>query len=560
MLSASKFRFWVLVRCRGAQLRNTLDQQLREAPLRAFIVLLLLVLIWAGLYWVLREVLRQVGRFELIALVAKQQIFIHFFLVLAVMLAFSNAILAFGSLFGRGEPGHLLSLPAPARHVVCVKWLEGLLLSSWSFLLLGVPLMLAVAWNSDVNWYFYPLFVAHFLGFVVLPSTLGLLVAWAVAMWAPRRPLTVALWGGGLLLGAAGLWLWSVLHNAAISDQWLRNFYRQLSLVQQPLLPSTWSAKGIFAAIERRTDISLFYLAAVVANGAFLTWLTVNMLGWTWSTAYSRAQEGRMHGRVGEGWFTSTLCCVLFPYLPARMKTMMLKDLRSFTRDPTQWTQMVIMMGLLVIYALNLRRLPTDLGSPGMRALVAFLNLTTVGLILATFTGRFIFPLLSLETQQLWLLGLLPTRRWNVLLVKFAFSLTVTGLSALIVMGLAIRALELPSEWARLQLAVCLAICVGLSGLSVGLGARFPVRGQRNPARIAAGFGGTLNLIASMLFVAIEVVGVAYAGLIRFGEHWRELEETHVSAWLMPGLILLGVAVAVLSLWVGARHFERLEY
>jgi ABC-2 type transport system permease protein len=105
-----------------------------------------------------------------------------------------------------------------------------------------------------------------------------------------------------------------------------------------------------------------------------------------------------------------------------------------------------------------------------------------------------------------------------------------------------------------------LAICAGLSGLSVGLGARFPVRGQRNPARIAAGFGGTLNLIASMLFVAVEVVGVAYAGLIRFGEHWRELEETHVSAWLMPGLILLGIVVAVLSLWVGARHFERLEY
>jgi ABC-2 type transport system permease protein len=556
----ARFHFLVLARYRAVQLRNAVDQRLRETPLRAFLVLLLLVLIWAGLYWILREVLRQVGRFELIALVAKQQIFVHFFLVLAVMLAFSNAILAFGSLFGREEPGHLLSLPAPARQVAFVKWLEGLVLSSWSFLLLGVPLMLAVAWNTDVQWFYYPLFVAHFLGFVIIPATLGLLVAWTVAMWAPRRTLTVALWCGALLLGAAGFWVWSAFRNAALSEEWLRSFYRQLTLVQQPLLPSTWSAKGIYAAIERRPEVSLLYLAAVLANGAFLTWLTVNVLGRTWPEAYSRAQHGRARSRSGAGWCTSALCCVLFPYLPQRLKTMMLKDLRSFARDPTLWTQMVIMIGLLVIYALNLKRLPADLGNPGMRALVAFLNLTTVGLILATFTGRFIFPLLSLEIRQLWLLGLLPARRVSVLIVKFLFSLTVTGLSALLVMGLAIQALELPPAWARLQLAVCLAICIGLSGLSVGLGARFPVRGQSNPARIASGFGGTLNLVASMLFVTVEVVGVAYAGLIRFGGPWPELEETHFSFWLGPGLVLLGVAVALFSLSIGARHFERAEY
>jgi hypothetical protein len=170
---------WTLTRCRGAQIRNALDQQLREAPLRTFTAVALLVLIWAGLYELLSQVLRQVGRWELVALVAKQYIFIHFFLVLAVMLAFSNAVLAFGSLFGRNEAGHLLGMPIPPRQVVCLKWVEGMLLSSWSFLLLGVPLMLAVARNTEVAWYYYPLFVGHFLGFVIIPSTFGLLAAWA---------------------------------------------------------------------------------------------------------------------------------------------------------------------------------------------------------------------------------------------------------------------------------------------------------------------------------------------------------------------------------------------
>ena len=179
----------------------------------------------------------------------EQQIFIHFFLVLAVMLAFSNAILAFGTLFGRREAAHLLCLPAPARQMVCVKWLEGMLLSSWSFLLLGVPLMLAVSNNTDVEWYYYPLFIGHFLGFIVIPSTLGLLAAWAVAMWAPRRPVTVVIWVAVLAALIAGAWAWSVARNIGPNDEWLSNVYRHLSVIRQPLLPSTWSARGVLAAI-----------------------------------------------------------------------------------------------------------------------------------------------------------------------------------------------------------------------------------------------------------------------------------------------------------------------
>ena len=555
-----RFAFWTLLCCRAAQLRNAVDQQLREAPGRVSLVFLVLLLIWGALYQVLKAVLHQIERYELVALVAKQQIFVHFFLVLAVMLAFSNAILAFSTLFSRQEAGHLLSLPAPTRHVICLKWLEGMLLSSWSFLLLGVPLMLAVAGNTDVEWYYFPLFIGHFVAFVIIPATLGLLVAWAIAMWAPHQPLTVAIWCGTLVLGVAGLWLWSVMRNADGSEEWLRNFYSQVSLARQPMLPSTWTAKGVFAAIERRADISLTYLAAVLANGAFFSWLTINILSSTWPSAYSRTQQGRAFDQIRDGWFTAALGTVFFPYLPRRQRTMVLKDLRGFARDPTQWTQMVIMLGLLVIYAINLRRLPFDLTTPGVQAAVAFLNLTTVSLILATFTSRFVFPLLSLESQQLWLLGLLPTRRSSVLLVKFVFALTVTSLSALVVMGLAVRALQLPAEWAQLQLAVCFAICIGLSGLSVGIGARFPVFGQRNPARIASGFGGTFNLIASMLFVAIEMAGLAYAGLIRLGDNFSPLSEIHVSVWLVPALLLLGVLVAAISLLIGARHFERLEY
>jgi len=552
---------WVLARSRALQLHNTFDQQLREAPWRTLSVLALLALIWASLYFLLDEVLRHVRGWGLVGVVSYQHLFVHFFLVLAVMLAFSNAILTFGSLYGREEAGFLLASPAHARDVVFVKWLEGLFLSSWSFMLLGIPLMLAVAHNAEVRWYYYPLFLAHFFGFVAIPACLGLLVAWAVAMWAPRRPVSLAVGGAILLLLIAIYWLSSLSQHALESDQWLHVVLRQIGAVNQPLLPSTWSAKGIDAAMHQQVGTSLFYLLVVLGNALGLSWLTVNLLGRWWAEAYSRAQHGRLNLAIRFGWFTRLLTWSLFFYLPRRLRELMLKDMRGFARDARQWSQMVIMFGLLVIYALNLTRLPFDLDSPFTKGLISFLNLTTVSLILATFTSRFIYPLLSLESHQLWLLELLPIRRSTLLLVKFLFALTVTGVSGCAVMALAVYVLALPPAWARFDVLICLGVCVGLSGLSIGLGARFPVLGQRNPARIAAGFGGTFNLVASMAFVALELTGVALLMVREFDPTFALPSTLSLAGWAMlAGLLTLSAAVAATALWAGARHFERLEY
>ena len=544
-------------------MRNMLDQQLRDAPVRTFVVLVLLVLIWATLYWLLKLVLYQVGRWELVAIVANKQIFVHFFLVLAVMLAMSNAILAFGSLYGRDEAGHLLSLPVHPRQVLCVKWVEGMLLSSWSFLLLGVPLMLAVARNTDVAWYYYPLFIGHFMGFVFIPATIGLIIAWAVAMWVPRRPLFVAAWLVSLVILVAGYRLWDLAQHELESEQWLQLLLREMSLARNRFLPSTWTAEGILAAVDQRVGDSLVYLLVVIGNAAFLAWLTINALGKTWAEAYSRARRGRFRPDIRSGWFTNSLCWALFFYLPDRPRAVVLKDLRSFARDPSQWTQMVIMLGLLVVYALNIKRLPVDVSDPFVKGLVAFLNLTTISLILATFTTRFVYPLLSLEGQQLWLLGLLPTSRTRLVLIKFLFALTVTGLSGVGVMTLAVTMLDLPIQWADFNTLVCLGICIGLSGLSVGLGARFPVLGQRNPARIASGFGGTVNLIASMLFVSVNMAAVAAVGLGELREIGARVDSSAVLApqtwYVAGGLLLLSLLTAGGALCLGARSFQRLE-
>lgn len=551
---------WILARYRGLQLGHLIDQHLRDAPGRTFTVLLLLSFVWAALYQLLVLIFRQVQNWQLVAVIANQQIFVHFFLALGVMLAFSNAVLAFGSLFGRAEPALLLSLPASARQIVLIKWIEGAALSSWSFLLLGFPLMVAVAKATPVPWYFYPLFICHFIGFVIIPSTAGILVAWLVAMWAPRRPLFLAMWIGLGLVAAAVAWLARLSSLNASAEQWVSHVFTHANLAKSVWLPSTWTAQGIVSVFERDVEKSIFYLMVVLANAAFFTWLTINLIGRSWPEAYNRAQQGRFVPTIRSGWLTAAPVYAFFGLLPRPHRMILLKDLRTFARDPTQWTQMVIMIGLLLLYALNLPRLPLDLDNPSVKGLIAFLNLTTVSLILATFTSRFVYPMLSLESQQLWLLGLLPTPRRTLLRVKFLFALIVTATSGLGVMILATRQLKLPHYWPVVHLLVAFGVCVGLCGIAVGCGARFPVLGQRNPARIASGFGGTVNLVASMLFVAAMMLSMALITWREFDAAFRTVADVEIHVWaITAALLLFSGATATAAMMMGTRHFEKLE-
>ena len=100
----------------------------------------------------------------------------------------------------------------------------------------------------------------------------------------------------------------------------------------------------------------------------------------------------------------------------------MLKDFRLFRRDPVQWTQVLIFVGLLFLYFVNIRRLRYDQYYVVWVNMVSHLNIAVVGLLLSTFTTRFIYPMVSLEGRRFWMLGLVGVRRETILWSKFAFA------------------------------------------------------------------------------------------------------------------------------------------
>jgi len=547
-----------LLRMKLRSTRNRFMQAVAEAPVRLSAGVLLVGLVWLGLYGLFFAVFYQIDRTPLQATVAIPLIFNFFFVAMLVLLTMSNGIIAYGTLFGKAECPYLLTLPLAPRDVVTLKYLESLLFSSWSLVLLGLPLMMAMARKGEGG-YFYVLFISFFLAFIPIPGAIGTILAWAAARFVPRSAARAVAVICGVTAVAGIVWgIRTMQLGGYASDVWLKSFLARMGFVESAFLPNNWVATGIDHALQGQLSEALLYLGVTIANGLFLSWCAVMIVSGRFDRAYDRASSGRASGRRPTASPSGGAAGLVFFYLPRPLRLVAAKDLRTFLRDPLQWSQLVILFGLLVLYLTNMPSLRIEFSSSGWTLMVPFLNLCALSLILATFTCRFVFPLVSLEGQQLWLMGVMPMPRGQILLAKFAFSMTVTVLVAVSAMALGAVMLEQSGLWWSIHVIVIVCICFTLCGCSVGLGARLPMFKQTNAARIANGVGGTINLLVSVVLIGLVLACVGVATWRSHRHGFRGAPDAVALLWCTASA-LIALTGGVLALRLGERHFNRIE-
>ena len=558
--TAATARFSMLVALKLTILRNMLRQAASQSPLKVAVSVVFLGVIWFGLFGLFALTFESFDKTPLEGAVVIPVVFNVFFLALLVLLGLSNAVIVYGSLFARDEPGFLLAAPLRPSDLVLMKYLESLFFASWALILLGLPLMMAMARSFEESAAFYPMFLAFFLFFVPIPGALGLLLAWLAARLAPGRGERGLILLGAVILLLAALWSLRMARSVElVPEKWISEFFTRMSFIQGALLPSTWVSRGIEQVLRNRHGPALGYLAVTLANALFISWVAVRVCGRHFLTTYNRATSGghrRALDRQSSHRKVDPFSLVFF-YLPLRLRLIAAKDLRVFLRDPLQWSQLAILFGLMGLYLLNMPRFYREFADVSWGLLLPFLNLCAVTLMLATFTTRFVFPLVSLEGQQLWLLGLLPLSRGRILLAKFAYATTVTVPLALGTMALAARSLNLNPAWAALHIGATLAACLSLCALAVGLGGRLPLFGERNPGRIANSFGGTINLVASVALVVTVLTGMALA--CARARQLALLSPDLPVVLMVTGACAAALLAGIVALYLGARHLERVE-
>ena len=572
-LQAAPAQARLFLRLRGRLLRNGLRLLLERSRLRLALVIVLGIVICAGLYYLSGLVfglMREIDTPLLTRAKIVKLLFGGLFLALGGLMVFSTGLLLHSSMFRSPEAGFLLTTPAQPDQIFGYKFQEALLFGGWAFLLLGTPLLVAYGVEVRAPWYFYLLLPLFLVGFLLLPGALGAIGCLLIVTYLTRKRKQVLIALLVLLVVGVGLWVLSAASGApthTVSQAWLRKLIRHLEPAQVPLLPSQWMTSGLVASAAGSLGDGLYYLGLLWSNGLFFYLLCAALARRVYRPAFSRvASTGGQRRRYGPHW-TDRLLGGLLCWADRRTRIFVLKDVRTFRRDPVQWAQVLILGGILLLYFLNIPYLPHSHYGLYQRVVIGLLNLAVVGLMLATYTSRFVFPLMSLEGRNFWILGLLPIARDRLLWNKFAYAGTVSVGTILLLTAISDLALGLPALLLVFHLFAMVVLALGLSAISVGLGAYLVNLKETNPTKIATGYGGTINLLVSLVYAVAVVLLAGVPTFLYFAN--RELRQYDVilierlGLWLgvsTVGLVVLGAAAVVVPLRLGIRAFRTMEF
>jgi ABC-2 type transport system permease protein len=501
-------------------------------------------------FWLFYKGLNFVRSFPGLGPVLIERLLFLLFAFLFVLLLLSNLVISYSNLFRNRESSFLLSLPVRRETIFQWKFLESTVLASWAFVLLMAPLLAAYGLNQRQSWQFYVITLALLGLFIVLPAIAGAWLAINLARYLDRRALQVTLVFLALAAVAGAAW-W--LQPEPITDEMLET--RVLAVLDRlllktrfalwPFLPSYWLASGVVHLGEGAMARATFFGMVLLSHALFFGSTAVTLLGNQFYAAASAVQSrSSVFGRWK--WFKSRqknrprlqaahgpvefLVGLLF-WLPSDIRGLLVKDIRIFWRDTTQWSQTLVLFGLLGVYIINLRHFSHQLTHPFWLDLIAYLNLGACALNLATLTTRFVYPQFSIEGKRLWIVGLAPLGLHR--LVKIKFVLASAASLSITVSLIWLTCQMLGMAWER-TLYFTLAVAVmtfTLNGLAAGLGALYPNFKEDNPSKIVSGFGGTFCLVLSFLYI------VASIALLAWGAPWG-------LAGVLAGMFALG--------WTGA--------
>jgi len=552
-----------ILRYRARASLNRLAQLRNESLLKTVVIVAAGGGLWAGLF---AGALRSFAFLDEYPDLREDIVYSGFallFMALTILLIFSGAVISLGSLFKNAEAAFLMSKPLPAGSVYAYKTFDGLVFSSWAFLVMGMPPLVAYGIDVGAPVQYYLGLPVFLVPFTLMTASAGTFVGLVITGFLPKQRGRALIYLGSAALIAGAVYALRILSAGSEGlplEEWKDELLGRLHFLRNRSLPHAWLSRGLLMLAAGRTSDALVPWLATTTSGvlAFLVGDCVARRTYAW--AYSAASSGGGKKRFGRDLVAGAVHAVARP--AGRVSALFVsKDTRLFLRDPAQWSQVLIFFGLLGIYILNLRKLRYSLPEGFWQHLVSTLNLGAASLTLGTLTTRFIFPQISLEGRRFWVLGLAPVRRREILYGKFAFSLGGALLIAETLVVLSNVMLRMPMGVFVMQMIAAALICVGLTGLAVGLGAVFPDYRETNAARIVSGFGGTLTLVLSVAFIIAIVAMVGVLSYMRL-----------VNASIGPRAFMRWGAVAVclacastalaagVPLVYGARALDRAEF
>ena len=546
-------------------LQRVREERDRGGSGKLLILALVGLAFWTGVYGVLYRILKYFRGVEDLGPLLAGKLLGLVLLSFISILVLSNVITALSSFFLAKDLDLLVSAPVDWLRLYLAKLGETLLHSSWMVALMAVPILTAYGVIYRGGLVFLPVAVLTLVPMLALPAVAGSAITLVLVNVFPARRTRDLLSIVALGAAAGVILLFRLIRPEQLArPEGFRNlldFITVLRTPTSPFLPSEWAAKAIMGFLRHNFDpLPLLLLWSTAAALVTLGGLLHREL---FATGYTKAQEGAERFVRGTFW-RWTMGTLLLP-LPVAKREFVLKDVKLFFRDTTQWSQLILLAVLVVVYLFNIKALPLHRGEPVgffYVTLVSFLNLGLSGFVLASIAARFIFPAVSLEGRQMWLLRSSPLDLRALLWSKYWVGTVPLLVLAMLLTGLTDVLLEVSSFMMILSLATIFALTLAIAAMALGFGALYPQFETENAAQIPTSFGGLVYMMATIALLAGVIVALWQAVYV-YVHAVYEGRPVVVDAWMLCWFTVaaaLCAAATVIPLRVGLKKMESFEF
>jgi ABC-2 type transport system permease protein len=517
------------------------------------------LLFWCGIFAVSWRVLIYFKGIEEIGDILGYKLLSMMLVISFALLLFSSILTSLSKLYLSRDLLLVHSMPVSSYKIFITRWIDSTIDSAWMVIIYTLPVFVSYGIVYQTGVFYYANTIISMMCLAVVASVISTMTVMAAVIFIPAsRMKSVFIFMGILFFVVIYLAIRlsqpELLVDPEVFDTVLV-YVTSLQTPSSPFLPSSWAYDSIRSALSGSISSSLFFTALSLSFAGMILFAMIFLSDAIYFKGFSKTQTAP--ARLFKNGVTSYK---IFNFLPGPVKSFTVKEIKSFLRDQTQWTQIFLIAALVVIYVYNFKVLPLEkspIKTEYLQNLFSFLNMGLALFVLTAVAARFAYPAVSLEREAFWLVKTSPLSIRTFLWIKFfIYYLPLLILTEVLIVATNIL-LQVTPFMMTLSTLTVFFIVPGIVAMGIGLGAAYPDFKAENPTQTITSFGGLVFMIACAGYIGLVVIIEAGPVYNLFMAGIRNKTIT-LSAWIwIIGSFSLVLVLSLLAIFMPMRFGEK---
>lgn len=460
------------------------------------------------------------------------------FMTMYMMLILSALISALNVFFLSRDLGLLLTSPMRSRTVFLWKSVEVAISSSVMVIFFSMPVLFAY------SYYFAPspaniaAIILVFLLYALSGILIGVIIGLVVPAFFSIKKLEPVLSLVGIALISGIVILLRLLRPEQFGNPDVINnvmaYMDGLNISFLAYFPFSWLASALKYTADGDTAGYWKAVTAFAGTILLLGGLTLYLQRRYYLQLFDKLNKGSKGGYRSR-WKKSRL-------LGRDYGALWKKEVKTFLRSPSQWSQLFIIAAIIIVFVLNLKGIPMP--HPVVKHFIAYLNLGMAAFVAAGLNSRFSFPAIPMENPGIINLLASPFKRKKVFRFKLLFFMIPQVIIGYILFFTGDMALHLEPFSRASGIVFLLPVLPFLTVMSLYFSLRIDEPMPLTPQHLLTSRSGISYMLWSLLYVAVGMVYLLRPLYVYYRSEFLQQPTPvwELAAWF-GGFILLNLVI-----------------